>query len=100
MPDQGSPKFEPGSLIVPGGPALLHVLEPGYVISMNHWPPEGLTILDHLLQMNGHFISKDIHLESHDGRVSIHKGHAGHDVVDGRLTLRCENQLIGPENLF
>ena len=35
-----------------------------------------------------------------DIHVSIHKGHAGHAVVDGRLTQRCENQLMGPENLF
>ena len=66
VPDQGFPEFEPGSLIIPGVPALLQVLEPSHMISTNHWLPEGLTILQHLLQMNGHFISEDIHLESHD----------------------------------
>ena len=50
--------------------------------------------------MNVHFISEDIHLESHDGHASVHKGHAGHAVVDGRLTSRCEYQLMVPENFF
>ena len=45
VPDQGSPEFKPGSLINPGGPALLQVLEPGHMISTNYWPPEGLTPL-------------------------------------------------------
>ena len=49
VPHQGSAEFEPGDFILPSGPALLQVLEPGHLVGSYHWPPVGLTILQDLL---------------------------------------------------
>ena len=56
MPNQGSSELVPSDLIIPSGPALLQVLEPVPVVSSHHGPPEGLPVLNHLLEMNSHFI--------------------------------------------
>ena len=66
MPHQGSSEVEPGDLILPGGPSLLQVLEPGPMVGSYHWPPEGLTMFHDLLQVNSHFISDGSCFEGHD----------------------------------
>ena len=84
-------EFEPSDLIIPGGSALLQVLEPDRVISSDHGPPECLPFLHHLLEMNSHFVLACILFERHDGEVSFNEGHGGHAFIDYGLTLRCKH---------
>ena len=51
-------------------------MEPDHVVSSDHRTPEGLPILLHLLEMNGHFILECILLEEHYGEVLIDKAMA------------------------
>ena len=91
VPNQGSSDLEPSDLILPCGPALLKVLEPGHMISSDHRPPKGLLVLHHLLEMNSHFVPGCILLEGYDGEISFNEGHGGHAFIDHRLTLGCKH---------
>ena len=96
VPKQCSSELEPSDLIIPGGSALLQVLEPDSVVSSDHRSPEGLPILSHLLKMHSLFIPERIRLEGHDGEVSVNEAHGGQAFIDRGSTLVCEPQLMRP----
>ena len=66
------------------------------MVGYYHWPPEDLPILHEILQMSSHLISDGIHLSSHNGEVSIDKGHDGQSLVGSWLPIWGENKLMRP----
>ena len=50
--------------------------------------------------MSSHLSSDGIHLASHNGEVSIDKGHEGQILVGGWLPIWCENKPMRPYNLL
>ena len=80
---EGSPELQPDAVICPGSPTLFQMLESGCMVGLYNQPPDDLRILHKVLQMRSYLISDGIHLLSHDGEISIDKGHEGQILVGG-----------------
>ena len=70
------------------------------MVGSYHQPSEDVPIPHELLQMTSHVISDGIRLLSHNGEVSIDKGHEGQIMVGGWLSIWGENKLMRPYNLL
>ena len=99
MPYEGSTELELDTVICPGGPTLFQMLARGCMVSCYHWPPNDRPILYELLQMCSHLISEFFYLLSHNGEVSIDKGHEEQILVGGWLPIWGENKLMRPYDL-
>ena len=96
MADQRSAQVKAGHFIAPSGPALLDVLEPHCMVVPDCGPPEMLTIIYQVPEMDPHVVPDGVRLHIHEGYVPYDKSHGRHGLILGGLPFSGVNVLMGP----
>ena len=96
VPDQRSVKIKAGDFISSGGPALLNILEPDYMVVPDDRPPKALTIMHEIPEMGSRVFSYGVGLHVHDGHVPLDKSQGAHGLILGWLAFRGVDIFMGP----